>query len=79
MHVPELHQRLIAPLATLGIPYMVTGGVAAIVYGEPRLTNDVDIVVRLAPADARRLPTADAGGFLSTPRRCGWPRSSTSS
>jgi len=29
---------------------MVTGGVAAIVYGEPRLTNDVDIVVRLTPA-----------------------------
>jgi len=50
MHVPELHQRLIAPLAALGIPYMVTGGVAAIVYGEPRLTNDVDIVVRLTPA-----------------------------
>jgi len=28
---------------------MVTGGVAAIAYGEPRLTNDVDVVVDGAP------------------------------
>jgi hypothetical protein len=34
---------------------MVTGGLAAIVYGEPRLTNDVDIVVQLAPGDAPQL------------------------
>ena len=67
MHVPELHQRLIAPLAALGIPYMVTGGVAAIVYGEPRLTNDVDIVVRLTPADARRLSTAYPTGEYYVP------------
>lgn len=29
----------------IGIPYMVVGGFAAIFYGEPRLTVDVDIVV----------------------------------
>jgi hypothetical protein len=34
---------------------MVTGGLAAIIYGEPRLTNDVDIVLRLEPEDAERL------------------------
>jgi hypothetical protein len=33
---------------------MITGGVAAIAYGEPRLTNDVDIVVDGAPAYADR-------------------------
>jgi hypothetical protein len=27
-----------------GIPYFITGAVAAIAYGEPRLTNDIDIV-----------------------------------
>jgi hypothetical protein len=32
-------------LERLGIPYMVVGGFAAILYGEPRLTIDVDIVV----------------------------------
>jgi hypothetical protein len=32
-------------LERLGIPYMVVGSFAAILYGEPRLTLDVDIVV----------------------------------
>ena len=32
-------------LENLGIPYMIVGGFAAILYGEPRLTIDVDIVV----------------------------------
>lgn len=36
---------VIAVLERLGIPYMVVGGFAAIFYGEPRLTLDVDIVV----------------------------------
>jgi len=31
--------------------YFVTGSVAAIVYGEPRFTNDIDIVVNLKQAD----------------------------
>jgi hypothetical protein len=30
-----------------GIRYIVTGAVAAIAYGEPRLTNDIDIVADL--------------------------------
>jgi hypothetical protein len=34
---------------------MVTGGLAAIIYGEPRLTNDVDVVLALEPAGARQL------------------------
>ncbi len=34
-------------LNELGIRYMVSGSVAAIFYGEPRMTNDVDIVVFL--------------------------------
>jgi hypothetical protein len=32
-------------LESLEIPYMVVGGFAAIFYGEPRLTIDVDIIV----------------------------------
>jgi hypothetical protein len=32
-------------LEQLDIPYMVVGGFAAIFYGEPRLTLDVDIIV----------------------------------
>ena len=34
-------------LQTLGISHFVTGSQATIVYGEPRFTNDVDIVLEL--------------------------------
>lgn len=34
----------------LDIPYMIVGGFAAIFYGEPRLTVDVDMVADIQPA-----------------------------
>ena len=34
-------------LNTLGVRYMVSGSVAVIIYGEPRLTHDVDLIVVL--------------------------------
>jgi hypothetical protein len=37
-------------LESPGIPYMVVGGFAAIFYGQPRLTIDVDIIVDMKPA-----------------------------
>ena len=37
---------------------MVTGGLAAILYGDPRLTNDVDVVLDLDPADVGRIVAA---------------------
>jgi len=37
------------PLREHGIRYMISGSVASIYYGEPRLTNDVDIVLWLTP------------------------------
>lgn len=49
----------IARLADAGIDYMVTGSVASMAYGEPRLTHDVDLVVRLpSPEDADSLVEA---------------------
>jgi len=30
-----------------GIPYFITGSVASIVYGEPRLTHDIDLVINI--------------------------------
>lgn len=36
------------PLESADISYMVTGGVASIIYGEPRMTHDIDIVIDLA-------------------------------
>ncbi len=35
-----------------GIEWMITGGVAAIVYGEPRLTQDLDVVATFGPREA---------------------------
>jgi len=43
----ELLSRVTSLLTELRIPYLVTGSMATIAYGEPRLTIDIDIVVRL--------------------------------
>jgi hypothetical protein len=37
----------IIPLNRIGIEYMVTGSVAAMLYGEPRMTHDIDLVVTM--------------------------------
>ena len=47
MDPSELLERLARSLADLGIPYLVTGSMATIAYGEPRFTNDIDVVIRL--------------------------------
>jgi len=39
----------------LGIPYAVGGSLAAMMYGELRLTTDIDVVVHLRPQDVPRL------------------------
>lgn len=45
-------------LERAGIPYMVTGSVASMIYGEPRLTHHVDIVIELSRREAARLASA---------------------
>lgn len=47
----SLTQIFAGRLNKAGIPYIITGAVASIVYGEPRLTNDLDLVVLLETAD----------------------------
>lgn len=37
----------ISRLNSLGIRYVITGAVASIIYGEPRLTHDLDLVIEL--------------------------------
>lgn len=67
MPAPDVHTRLLQPLNTTRVPYMVTGGLAAIIYGEPRLTNDVDIVLQLEPGAAERLIAAYPAPAYYTP------------
>jgi hypothetical protein len=45
-------------LNSLGVAYMVSGSVAVIIYGEPRLTHDVDLIVVLEWEDIARLREA---------------------
>jgi hypothetical protein len=51
----ELSLLFVRPLNQLGVRYMVGGSVAAILYGEPRLTHDVDFIVFLRHDDIARL------------------------
>lgn len=44
-----LLQQIARGLDSLGIPYMVIGGQAVLVYGEPRLTRDVDVTLGAGP------------------------------
>ncbi|HEY2587147.1 MAG TPA: hypothetical protein VGI81_15475 [Tepidisphaeraceae bacterium] len=44
----DLRTFLVEVLERLGLEYFITGSVAAIFYGEPRFTNDIDVVVRLS-------------------------------
>ncbi len=45
----ELLERVARGLESRGIPYMVTGGQAVLVYGEPRMTRDLDITLGVGP------------------------------
>ena len=43
----EFLRRLMDVLDRLGVPHMVVGSLASIAYGEPRMTQDIDVVVDL--------------------------------
>jgi hypothetical protein len=47
MEPSELLRRFVAVMERLKIRYLVTGSMATMAYGEPRFTNDIDIVVAL--------------------------------
>lgn len=55
MLAPNLITLFTRPLEQNKIVYMVTGSVAAIVYGEPRLTHDIDMVLHLTEKDVDAL------------------------
>jgi hypothetical protein len=55
MPEPELSLLFIRPLNRIGLRYLVSGSVAAILYGEPRLTHDVGFVIFLRPEAVSRL------------------------
>lgn len=58
MPSPEPFLIFARKLNDLGLRYMISGSIAAIFYGEPRLTNDVDIIVFVKSDDSLRLEKA---------------------
>jgi hypothetical protein len=55
MREPDLIELFAQPLQHAAIRYLISGSVAAMLYGEPRVTHDIDFVVFLRADDAPRL------------------------
>ncbi len=58
MPEPDLIELFVGRLAEIGASYLVTGSVAATLYGEPRATHDIDLVVELSARHREALPVA---------------------
>jgi predicted nucleotidyltransferase len=57
-------EQVLAALEAVKVRYLVVGGVAVVLHGHLRTTADLDLVVELAPDNARRAIAALAGlGF----------------
>ncbi len=50
MHAPDELSLFAERFESIGAPYMITGATAAIIYGQPRVTNDLDVVLSLNEA-----------------------------
>jgi hypothetical protein len=57
----------IKPLNQANIKYMVTGSVASILYGEPRMTHDIDLVIKLSGKDVVGLSSVFPGDCFYCP------------
>lgn len=49
-----LFEPTLQALNAASVRYVVVGGLATVLHGSPRLTADIDLVIDLAPAEARR-------------------------
>ncbi|MBL8028192.1 MAG: hypothetical protein JNL74_17345 [Fibrobacteres bacterium] len=47
MQPPDFIKTFVIPIENTGVDYFITGSVATMFYGEPRLTHDIDIVIAL--------------------------------
>ena len=64
MNLAELLAGAIRALNAAGVPFMVTGSLASSFHGEPRATNDLDIVIDPTSATLERLIAGlQASGF----------------
>jgi hypothetical protein len=71
MHTPDIFRHTVSRFAAIlnrhGVRFHLTGGITSIAYGEPRMTQDVDVVVEnaaLARAMDSFIAAAEQAGFL---------------
>ena len=71
MYSPDIFRhtvsRLVGILQRHGVRFHLTGGITSIAYGEPRMTQDVDVVVEnvaIARAMEPVITSAEQAGFL---------------
>jgi hypothetical protein len=65
---PETIERILALLCELGLRFHLTGGVVASYYGDPRFTQDLDVVVQLTidqPETTMLLDRLSAGYLIN--------------
>lgn len=62
MEQSELLHFVVEALERIGLRYFVTGSTATIFFGEPRFTNDIDVVRRL---DRPRLDDRPSGDLMA--------------
>ena len=55
MEQVDLLRYVIGVLEAQGVVYAVVGSIASAVYGEPRMTRDIDIIVRLSRSQVDKL------------------------
>ena len=62
--VKQLLERVALGLESRAVPYMIIGGQAVLVYGEPRLTQGVDVTLGVGPEQLAKIQDlASASGW----------------
>jgi len=69
MAAPGWIEHFVGRLETIGLRYMVTGSVASMIYGEPRLILDIDLVVEVDAERAGEAAACPGRTQKSSPRR----------
>ncbi|MEK6682543.1 MAG: hypothetical protein AABY79_11335, partial [Nitrospirota bacterium] len=54
----DIIKEVVKRLDEAGIPYMITGSIAANFYSIPRMTRDIDIVIELKKSNVERVYNA---------------------
>jgi hypothetical protein len=64
MIIEQVLRSVLPHLDRLGIPYLITGGIAATLHGRPRFTQDIDFVIAPSQNQLESLVDALDGDFV---------------